>query len=122
MTAMRHSLLTRDKITEMLDLFSEFGASFQIENVEDYGQYGLEDPVCTIDLTAGDQSYEIKLGDFSQMDEERYVDIGDGNVYLVSTDPMDTFDVELSDLILDDEIPTFDQVSHITFAAAKTIP
>ena len=108
-----------DKITEMLDLFSEFGASFQIENVEDYGQYGLDDPVCTIDLTAGDQSYEIKLGDFSQMDEERYVDIGDGNVYLVSTDPMDTFDVELSDLILDDEIPTFDQVSHITFAGSE---
>ena len=29
------------------------------------------------------------------MDEERYVDIGDGNVYLVTTDPMDSFDVEL---------------------------
>lgn len=53
------------------------------------------------------------------MDEQRYVDIGDGNVYLVSTDPIDSFDVELSDLILDDEIPTFDDVSHITFAGAE---
>lgn len=33
---------------------------------------------------------------------------------------MDAFDVELSDLILDDEIPSFDQVSHITFAGAES--
>ena len=108
-----------DKISDMLAQFDQFGVSFRIENVEDYGQYGLDDPACTIQLTADDQSYEIKLGDFSQMDEERYVDIGDGNVYLVTTDPMDSFDVELKDLILNDQIPSFDQVSHITFAGSE---
>ncbi|HJD21363.1 MAG TPA: DUF4340 domain-containing protein [Candidatus Gemmiger faecigallinarum] len=109
-----------DKIAGLLDQFSQFGVSFIIENVEDYAQYGLDDPTCTIDLTAGDTSYTIKLGDFSQMDEERYVDIGDGNVYLVSDDPMDKFEVELSDLIDDDELPDFEQVSHITFAGAQS--
>lgn len=108
-----------EKINDLLSEFEQFGVSFIIENVEDYSQYGLDDPECTIQIATAEQSYEIKLGDFSQMDEQRYVDIGDGNVYLVSTDPMDAFDVELSDLILNDEIPTFDQVSHITFAGSQ---
>ncbi len=109
-----------EKITDLLSQFSEFGVSFIIENVEDYAQYGLDAPECTIDLATADQTYQIKLGNFSQMDEQRYVDIGDGNVYLVPTDPMESFDVELSDLILDDEIPSFDQVSHITFAGSES--
>ena len=109
-----------EKITDLLSQFSEFGVAFIIENVEDYAQYGLDAPECTIDLATADQTYQIKLGDFSQMDEQRYVDIGDGNVYLVATDPMDAYDVELSDLILDDEIPSFDQVSHITFAGSES--
>lgn len=109
-----------EKISDLLSQFSEFGVSFIIENVEDYGQYGLDDPECTIDIATAEQSYEIKLGDFSQMDEQRYVDIGDGNVYLVSTDPMDAYDVELSDLILNDEIPDFESVSHITFAGTES--
>lgn len=109
-----------EKISDLLAQFSEFGVSFIIENVEDYGQYGLDDPECTIDIATAEQSYEIKLGDFSQMDEQRYVDIGDGNVYLVSTDPMDAYDVDLSDLILNDEIPDFESVSHITFAGEES--
>lgn len=54
------------------------------------------------------------------MDEQRYVDIGDGNVYLVANDPMESFDVELSDLIKDDEIPDFEQVSSIAFTGAES--
>lgn len=109
-----------EKITELLDQFSEFGVAFIIENVEDYGQYGLDSPECTIDLATADQTYEIKLGDFSKMDEQRYVDIGDGNVYLVSDDPMEAFDVELSELIKDDEIPDFEQVSQIAFNGTES--
>lgn len=79
-----------EKINERLDLFNEFGVSFIIEDVEDFGQYGLDKPVCTIHLeTDDDESYEILLGDFSKMDSERYVSIGDGNVYLVKKDPLD---------------------------------
>lgn len=109
-----------EKIQELLGQFEAFGAAFVITDVEDYAQYGLDEPTCTIDLTAGDTGYTIKLGDFSQMDEERYVDIGDGSVYLVSDDPMDQFEVELSDLIDDDELPDFEQVSHITFAGTQS--
>ena len=103
-----------DAISALLEGFQSFGVSFIIEEVEDYGQYGLDDPVCTIRLTAGEDQYEIQLGDFSTLDAQRYVSIGDGNVYLVQEDPLDAFDVELSDLIDNDNLPyvgTADQIS-----------
>lgn len=108
-----------EKIDQLLAPFQSFGVSFIIEDVEDYGQYGLDDPVCTIQLETEDETYEIQLGDYSTMDEERYVSIGDGNVYLVSTDPLDTFSVELSDLIDQDDIPSFDLVNDIQFSGAE---
>lgn len=107
------------KIQELLEQFRAFGAAFVITDVEDYGQYGLEDPQCTITLTTQDASYEILLGNYSNMDEQRYVSTGDGNVYLAVSDPLDAYDVELSDLIDDDEIPDLDQVTQLTFAGAE---
>ena len=233
-----------EAIGELLSLFESFGVSFVIEDVEDYGQYGLDDPVCTIRITTTEQledvktaeelaaeatpeptdaeateeptdaeateeptdaetteelsdaetteeptdaeateeptdaeateeptdaetteeptdaeateeptdaeateeptdaetteeptdaettaapqeggadgyTYEIRLGDFSVMDEQRYVSIGDGRVYLVSNDPLDWYDAGLSDMIDHDEIPAFDQVTAIRFAGTE---
>lgn len=108
-----------EKINDLLEVFEEFGVSFVIEDVEDFEQYGLDDPICTINIETEDESYEIKLGDYSTMDSERYVSIGDGNVYLVSTDPADSYNVELSDMIKHDEIPDFDEVNEIQFAGAE---
>jgi hypothetical protein len=102
-------------IEGLLEQFESFGVSFVIENVEDYGQYGLDDPECTIQLTADGTDYEINLGTYSTMDEERYVSIGDGKVYLVSHDPLDDFDVELRDLICNDTTPTFAGIAEVSF-------
>lgn len=108
-----------EAINGLLEQFREFGAAFIIEEPEDYGQYGLDEPTCTIRLTAGEQSYEILLGDYSSMDSQRYVSIGDGNVYLVKNDPLDHFDVAVSDLIDQDEIPSFGEIEDIQFAGAE---
>ena len=109
-----------EHIEELLEQFQDFRAAFVIEEVTDYAQYGLDEPVCTIDLTAGETSYEIQLGAYSTIDSQRYVSIGDGNVYLVEEDPMDQFDVELSDLIDNDETPSFDQVESIQFTGSDS--
>lgn len=109
-----------EKMNELLETFQAFGAAFIIHDVTDFAQYGLDDPVCTIDLTTEDASYEIQLGDYSTMDAQRYVSIGDGNVYLVKEDPLDAFDVELSDLIDNDETPSFDQVESIQFTGSDS--
>lgn len=102
-----------DKVEELIDKFSSLAAAFVIDDVEDYSQYGLDEPECTIDMTVGGADYEIKLGAYSTMDEERYASIGDGKVYLLASDPMDSFDLELSDMIANDELPSFDSVSSL---------
>lgn len=111
--------VSEEKVMDMLSHFENFGVSFVIENVEDYGQYGLDNPEGVISLATSDTSYEIKLGDFSKMDEQRYVDIGDGNVYLVSDDPMEYLETELSEMILNDEIPSFETIKEIQFEGTE---
>ncbi len=112
--------VSEEKVSNILSKFEAFGVTFIIENVEDYGQYGLDKPECTLHLSTADASFDIKLGDFSKMDEQRYVDIGDGNVYLVSEDPMDYVDANLSSMILHDDTPGFEKVVDITFAGEES--
>lgn len=111
--------VNEEKISELLEPFQEFGVSFIIEDVEDYGQYGLEDPICTIKISTEEKDYEILLGDYSTMDEERYVSIGDGNVYLVKNDPMEFFEIELKDMIQNDKVPEYDEVTELQFKGSQ---
>ena len=108
-----------DKINDLLSQFSAFAAAFSIDDVTDYGQYGLDTPVCTISITTEEQTCTVKLGDFSKMDEQRYVSIGDGNAYLALQDPLDKFGAVLADMILDDTVPEFDQAEEITFSGSE---
>lgn len=112
--------VSEERIQELLKQFEAFGVSFIIEDVEDYGQYGLDNPVCAIDLEAGEDSWQIRLGDYSKMDSKRYVSIGDGNVYLVNNDPLDLFDTTLNSMIDNDEVPYWDHVSELRFEGEET--
>ena len=103
----------QEKIGELLAPFEAFGVSFVIEEVTDFGMYGLDDPVCTISFSTADTDYTVTLGDFSELDEERYVSIGDGNVYLAKSDPLEEYDAVLSDLIDQDEALSYDEISAI---------
>ncbi len=109
-----------EKMKGLLDQFQAFGVSFIIEEVEDFGQYGLDTPVCTIHMETEAETYEILLGDYSAMDSERYVSIGDGNVYLVKNDPLEQFEMEISDVILHDEIPQMENVTQVQFSGAES--
>ena len=109
-----------EKVNELLAQFEDFAAAFVIDDVEDYAQYGLDEPVCTISITAGEETYTVELGDFSKMDEQRYVSIGDGKAYLVSHDPLDEFGAVLRDMILDDTIPEFDTAEQIAFSGSES--
>ena len=48
----------------------------------------MDEPVCTISITTGEETCTVELGDFSKMDEQRYISIGDGKAYLVTHDPL----------------------------------
>lgn len=108
-----------EKIKGLLGQFREFGVSFIIEEVEDWGQYGLDAPVCTVHMETESKTYEIQLGNYSAMDSERYVSIGDGNVYLVKNDPLEQFEIEISDVIKHDEIPQFGNVTQVQFSGVE---
>ena len=107
--------VSEDKVMDILEHFESYGVTFVIENVTDYAQYGLDEPECTLHLATAERSYDIKMGDFSKMDEQRYISIGDGNVYLVGEDPVDYVSSSLSTMILHDDTPGFEKVVDITF-------
>ncbi len=100
---------------QMLSCFEAFAVTFTIEDVEDESLYGLDDPAGTVEFSTAEDAYTLTLGDFSKLDAQRYISIGDGKVYLVAQDPMETFDAVLSDMIDHDEIPTWDMANTITF-------
>lgn len=111
--------VSTESIEEMLSIFNEFGAAFIIENVTDYAQYGLDEPIATIHIETADSSYDISLGDYSQMDEERYVSLGDGNAYLAVNDPLDQFDAVSDDLIDNDSIPEISELRGMDIITAE---
>ena len=108
-----------EKMDQLLSPFEAMGAAFIIEEPASLSEYGLDDPVCTIELTTEDGDYTILLGDYSTMDEQRYVSIGDGKVYLAVSDPLDEFDATLADLIQNDAVPDFETVTAVTFSGAE---
>lgn len=112
--------VNEEKINNILSLFEAFGAAFIIEEVEDYTQYGLKNPECTIRLSTTEKEFCIYLGDFSKMDEQRYVDIGDGNVYLVRKDPMDSLETTVSSFLLHDSCPELTTATGLLFSGNES--
>ncbi len=110
-----------DVVDDLLDMFESFGASFAIADATDLSQYGLSSPNCTMILTTDSETITLSIGDYSTMDSLRYVSLGDGTVYLVSTDPLDYLDVELDDFILNDSLPSYSQITKITIAGDETL-
>ncbi len=49
--------VSEEKVMDILSHFEAFGVTFIIEQVEDYSQYGLDEPECTLHLTAGEETY-----------------------------------------------------------------
>ena len=108
-----------EALTELLDYFAAMPAAFVIEDVTDYGQYGLEEPLCTIDITAGETEYEIALGDYSELDYQRYLSLGDGRAYLVNDDPMELYRPTPDGLRPADTLPAFVDVERVEFSGAQ---
>lgn len=108
-----------EAIESLLSQFQSFRAAFSIENVEDFAQYGLENPCASISVTASGQTYTLELGNYSKMDQQRYLTLGDGTVYLAEHDPLDEFSAVATDMILNDTLPAFDTAAEITFTGAE---
>lgn len=103
----------QDKMTEFLEHFESVHASFIIEDVEDFGQYGLDAPSCTITFTSADGVTTLQMGDYSAMDEKRYLTLGDGTVYLIDDDLAGYAVTDRDELMRQDVIPGYDTLDGI---------
>ncbi len=111
----------QEEIADFLEHFAEVHACFIIDDVEDYEQYGLSEPQCTITLTSDEGDTVIELGGYSTMDEQRYMTLGEGTVYLIEDDLLDYVTTDRDDFMLNDEIPTYDILSELTIEGEDTL-
>lgn len=106
--------LDQDKMADFLEHFESVHASFIIEDVEDFGQYGLASPSCTITFTSADGATTLQMGDYSTMDEKRYLTLGDGTVYLIDDDLEQYIATDRDDLMRQDNVPDYDTLDGLT--------
>lgn len=105
--------IDQDKMSDFLDHFESVHASFIIEDVQDFAQYGLDNPSCTITFTSADGDTTIQMGDYSTMDEKRYLTLGDGTVYLIDDDLEQYVATDRDDLMRQDNVPDYDTLDGI---------
>ncbi len=103
-------------IDTILETLTEVTAYKTIENAEDLDQYGLEVPVCTVTVTAGD-TYTLCIGNETSMSGQRYFSSGDGNVYLVDADIIDCFSYGLYDVLAYESIPAMTNITGMELTA-----
>ncbi|MCD8231013.1 MAG: DUF4340 domain-containing protein [Clostridiales bacterium] len=106
--------VNQDTMADFLSWFEEVHACFIIDDVEDYSQYGLEDLQCTITLTTEDGETTVSVGDYSTMDEQRYIEIGDGKVYLVEDDILESITTDRDEFMQNDETPSIVTLEELT--------
>lgn len=97
----------------ILQTLSQVDSYKTIENIENWDTYGLQIPVCTISVTAG-ETYDLAIGIETTMGGQRYFSIGDGKVYLVDSAILEPFQYGLYDLMAAQEMPEVGQVTAMT--------
>ena len=108
--------LEESYLTAMLTVLSDVTAGKTIESPEDLAQYGLEGPACTVTVAA-DTEKELLIGDETGIGGERYLSVGDGNVYLVDEGILDSFSYGLLDLVAKEAIPDMTNVTSLEVAS-----
>lgn len=109
-----------DAIRERLKPFENLAAAFVIDEPESLADYGLKNPECTVTIQTEERTWVLRLGITSAIDEQRYFSIGDGKVYLASTDMRALYDAGLPDLIQHDTVPALDNVSEIRVSGRES--
>jgi len=106
--------IDQEYVTTLISYFESVHASFIIEDVSDYGQYGLDNPEATLTFTTADGDKTITFGTFSTIDEKRYISVDGGNVYLIDEDILEYVSSDIDDYLDRDSINSYSQVTAIT--------
>jgi hypothetical protein len=96
----------------MLAALAEITATRVLEDA-DLSVYGLDAPICTIRIpakiaTGGDAADawtgEIAIGDETPLGGERYLSVGDGNVYIIGAALYDAFACHTESMVQTDAV------------------
>ena len=98
----------------MVQALKEVSATKTIESPENLAAYGLEEAACAISVTAGDSTYELRIGDETGLGGQRYLSLGDGNVYLVDADLLEDFSLGLYDIVSMESIPSMTDLTSVS--------
>lgn len=111
--------LEQTYLDAMLETLAEIVSYKTIEAVEDWDQYTLEVPYCTIAITADGVDYTLKIGEETAMGGQRYLSIGDGNAYIVDDAVLDPFAYGLYDVLAYEVIPDMSGVTALTVTSGE---
>lgn len=104
--------LNQSRPDAMVTTLADITVNKTIEEPAELSEYGLDAPVCTVRVTA-DEETEILVGNENTMDGGRYVSIGDGKVYLVADSLLDEFSGGLYDLVEKETIPNLTYLKNV---------
>lgn len=107
-------------LTAMTETLAGLTSQKTIQDPQDLAQYGLDTPVCTIEVVSGDRTTQLAIGDESALDGLRYLSAGADQVYLVDPALLDTFSYGLYDLIQKEDIPAMTDVHAFTVETAES--
>ncbi len=105
-----------EQVEKLLEKFKSVHASFIVEDVKDYSQYGLQTPTAAISIAEGDQTHEMQFGTFSTMDNKRYVMLEKGTVYLIDEDLETSLVTDRDTILKKDQLYAYDQVTAVDVA------
>lgn len=109
----------QDYVAKIFDAFESVNASFIIDDVEDYSQYGISNPEGKIIFTTGDGTKEITFGSFSTIDEKRYICVDGGSVYLIDTDLLEKLSGDIEDYLDRDKVAEYSQLTAMRVTGAS---
>ena len=109
-----------DYLDTMVTQLKSVYAYKTIEDVTDTAQYGLDDPQVTVKVNDG-EDHTLVIGDLNALEENVYVSIGDGNVYLANTTLGDNFEYSLLDVAAKESVPDMDTVTSFSISGTGEV-
>lgn len=97
----------------LLSALNGMTAEKTMTDVTDLAEYGLDAPVCVIEITA-DRAYTISIGGESAMGSYCYATLDGETVYMVEDDILYDFDLELYSMLRQESIPAMNNITAVT--------
>lgn len=91
--------VVQSSIENMVEKAGNISSSTKIDNVTDFAQYGLDNPLHTVKLTVDGKEYVIQMGDCNDITGEYYVRLeGETTVYTVPATTVTPFSTSIDAL------------------------